>query len=127
MTSVTLQWKNHSSSMQNTARSIVEVLQSMAEKRGDIDASLWLQAAMKLRVLLQGEQEKLVDMERDVQILKAEYLSSGDSAVSAKIKTETSDTYVEMKKQEVFIKTALDLVLLAKKYATTETDIYKAH
>jgi len=111
----------------NTAKSIVAVLTEMAEKRGDIDASLWLQAAMKLRVLLQGEQEKLVDMERDVQIMKATYLSAGDSAVSAKIKTETSDTYVEMKKQEVFIKTALDLVLLAKKYATTETDIYKAH
>lgn len=113
--------------MQNTARSIVEVLQSMAEKRGDIDASLWLQAAMKLRVLLQGEQEKLVDMERDVQIMKADFLKAGDSAVSAKIKTETSDIYVEMKKQEVFIKTALDLVLLAKKYATTETDIFRAH
>ena len=113
--------------MQNTARSIVELLQTMAEKRGDIDAHLWLTCAMKLRVLLQGEQEKLVDMERDVQIMKADFLKAGDSAVSAKIKTETSDIYVEMKKQEVFIKTALDLVLLAKKYATTETDIYKAH
>lgn len=110
----------------NTAKSIVAVLSEMAEKKGDIDAHLWLQAAMKLRVLLQGEQEKLVDMERDVQILKADYLSTGDSAASAKIKTETSDTYVEMKKQEVFIKTALDLVLLAKKYATTESELYKA-
>ncbi len=112
--------------MQNTARSIVELLQTMAEKRGDIDAHLWLTCAMKLRVLLQGEQEKLVDMERDVQILKAEYLSSGDSAVSAKIRVETTDEYVIMKKQEVFIKTALDLVLLAKKYASVESDIYRA-
>lgn len=111
----------------NTAKSIVQVLTDMAEKRGDIDAHLWLQAAMKLRVLLQGEQEKLVDLERDVQILKADYLNAGDSAVSAKIKTETSDLFVTMKKQEVFIKTALDLVLLAKKYATTEQEIYKAH
>lgn len=112
--------------MTNTAKGIVEVLQGMAEKRGDIDAHFWLQAAMKLRVLLQGEQEKLVDMERDVQILKAEYLQAGDSAASAKIKTETSDLFVAMKKQEVFIKTALDLVLLAKKYATTESELYRA-
>jgi hypothetical protein len=111
----------------NTAKGIVEALQSMAEKRGDIDAHLWLQAAMKLRVLLQSEQEKLVDMEREVQIMKAEYLNKGESAASAKIKTETSEKYVEMKKQEVFIKTALDLVLLAKKYATTESEIYRAH
>jgi len=111
----------------NTARSIVNHLQSMAQRQGVIDANTWLQGAMKLRVLLQGEQEKLVDMERQVQELKAIYLSEGDSATSAKIKTETSDIYVEAKKQEVFIKTALDVILLAKKYATTEVDIYKAH
>lgn len=66
-------------------------------------------------------------MERDVQILKAGHLQKGETAVSAKIKVECSDVFVEAKKQEAFIKTALDLVLLAKKYATTETDIYRAH
>jgi len=111
----------------NTARSITSTLQEMAERQGVVDAHLWLTAALKLRVLLQTEQEKLVDMERQVQLLKAEHLEAGDSAASAKIKTETSDVYVGMKKQEVFIKTALDLVLLAKKYATTESEIYKAH
>ena len=111
----------------NTARSIVESLQKMAEQPGVIDANQWLTGAMKLRVLLQGEQEKLIDMERQVQELKSVYLSEGDSASAAKIKTETADIFVETKKQEVFIKTALDVVLLAKKYATTEVDIYKAH
>lgn len=110
----------------NTSRSIVTQLQEMAQKPGIIDANTWLTGAMKLRVLLQEEQEKLVDMERAVQMLKASYLAEGDSAASAKIKTETSDLFVEAKKQEVFIKTALDLVLLAKKYATTETEIYKS-
>lgn len=111
----------------NTSRSIVEQLQKMSQKPGVIDANAWLTGAMKLRVLLQNEQEDLVDMEREVQLLKADYLSKGDSAAAAKIKTETSDLYVKTKKQEVFIKTALDLVLLAKKYATTEVEIYKAH
>jgi len=111
----------------NTSRSIVTHLQEMAQQPGVIDANTWLTGAMKLRVLLQGEQEKLVDLEREVQLLKASYLERGDSAASAKIKTETSDLFVEAKKLEVFIKTALDLVLLAKKYATTETEIYKAH
>ena len=111
----------------NTAQSIVAHLQEMAQQPGMIDANTWLTGAMKLRVLLQGEQELLVDLERKVQELKASYLSEGDSATSAKIKTETSDLFVEAKKLEVFIKTALDVVLLAKKYATTEVDIYKAH
>lgn len=111
----------------NTAREILEKLRSMAERPGAIDAHVWLQGAMKLRVLLQTEQEKLVEMERKVQELKAVYLSEGDSATSAKIKTETSDIFVETRKQEIFIKTALDTVLLAKKFATTETEIYKAH
>lgn len=109
----------------NTARSIMDRLQSMAEQPGSVDPHTWLQGAMKLRVLIQTEQEILVDMERKVQELKATYLSEGDSASAAKIKTETSDLYVATKKQEVFIKTALDTILLAKKYATTESDIYK--
>ena len=111
----------------NTAQSIFEQLQTMAEQPGVIDANTWLQGAMKLRVLLQGEQEKLVDMERKVQELKAIYLDEGKSATASKILTETSDVFVEARKQEIFIKTALDVVLLAKKYATTEVDIYKAH
>lgn len=111
----------------NTPQSIVAQLQKMAEQPGMIDANAWLTGAMKLRVLLQTEQERLVDLERKVQELKAIYLSEGDSATSAKIKTEASDLYVETRKLEVFIKTALDIVLLAKKYATTEVDIYKAH
>lgn len=110
----------------NTAREIMEKLRTMAEQPGAIDAHLWLSGAMKLRVLLQTEQERLVDLERQVQDLKATYLSEGDTAAAAKIKTETSDLYVETKKQEVFIKTALDTILLAKKFATTETDIYRA-
>lgn len=110
----------------NTSRSIVLHLQEMAQQPGVVDAHVWLTGALKLRVLLQEEQEKLVDMEREVQLLKASYLAAGDSAAAAKIKTETSDLFVETKKLEVFIKTALDLVLLAKKYATTETEIYKA-
>ena len=111
----------------NTSQSIVEQLQEMAQQPGMIDANTWLTGAMKLRVLIQNEQEKLVDLEREVQRIKAGYLSDGDSATAAKIKTETSDLFVETKKLEVFIKTALDIVLLAKKYATTEVDIYKAH
>ena len=99
----------------------------MASKKGDIDAHAWLQAAMKLRVLLQNEQERLVDLERDIQILKAEFLDKGDSATAAKIKVETTDLFVEARKLDVMIKTALDLVLLAKKYSTVEVDIYKAH
>ena len=111
----------------NTARSIVEQLQKLSEQPGVIDANTWLTGAMKLRLLLQDEQDKLVDLEREVQAMKSELLEAGDSATSAKIKVESSDLFVEAKKQEVFIKTALDVVLLAKKYATTEVDIYKAH
>lgn len=108
----------------NTARSIMEKLNDMAEQPGIVDANTWLNGAMKLRVLLQNEQEKLVDMEREVQELKASYLLNGDPANAAKIKTETSDLYAATKKQEVFIKTALDTILLAKKYATVETELH---
>ena len=109
----------------NTAVTILESLQKMAQEPGGVDAHTWLTGAMKLRSLLQPEQEKLVDMEREVQNLKAIYLSEGDSASAAKIKTETSDIFVEMKKQEVMIKTGLDIILLAKKFATTESDLYR--
>lgn len=111
----------------NTARSIVAQLQKMSEQEGIIDANTWLTGAMKLRLLLQSEQDLLVEMERGLQVIKSSYMEQGESASAAKISTECHDEYVEAKKQEVFIKTALDVVLLAKKYASTEVDIYKAH
>lgn len=130
---VELRWRSDKQSSQrihrsnmNTPQSIVAHLQEMAEQPGEIDAETWLRGTMKLRVLIQTEQEKLIDMERKVQELKATYLSEGDSATAAKIKTETSDIFVEAKKLEAFIKTCLDMTLLAKKYATVTTDIYKA-
>jgi hypothetical protein len=101
-------------------------LQEMAEAAGGTDPHIWLTGALKLRVLLQKDQEELVDMERKVQELKASYLLKEESAASAKIKTETSDIWVETKKKEVFIKTALDTILLSKKFAQTEIDIYRA-
>lgn len=104
----------------------MDKLRSMAEEPGAIDPHTWLTGAMKLRVLLQSEQEQLVDMERKVQELKATYLAEGDTSSAAKIKTETSDLFVDTKKQEVFVKTALDTILLAKKFSTVETEIYKA-
>ena len=110
----------------NTSISIMDALQKMAETPGGTDPHTWLSGSLKLRKLLQTDQEDLIDLERRVQELKATYLSEGDTSSAAKIKTETSDLWVETKKKEVFIKTALDIILLAKKFATTEMDIYKA-
>jgi hypothetical protein len=104
----------------------MKALQQMAETPGGTSPHIWLEGSLKLRVLLQKDQEELVDLERRVQELKATYLSEGDTSSAAKIKTETSDLFVETKKKEVFIKTALDIILLAKKFATTEMDIYKS-
>jgi len=111
----------------NTAQSIFDQLYKMSEKQGAIDANFWMQGSMKLTVLLQTEQEKLVELRRQVQLLKAKHLGNGESAVSAKILTETSDLFVEAEKLEVFIKTALELSRQAKKFATMEQELYKAY
>ena len=110
----------------NTSQSIMLSLQKMAETPGGTDPHVWLQGALKLRVLLQADQEELVDLERKVQDLKATYLHEGKSATDAKTFTEVSDLFVETRKKEVFIKTCLDTILLAKKFAQTEMDIYRS-
>lgn len=110
----------------NTSQTIMASLQKMAEEPGGTDPHVWLRGALKLRVLLQKDQEELVDMERAVQLIKVEWLNEGLSATDAKTKTETDDLFVETKKKEVFIKTALDTILLAKKFSQTEIDIYRS-
>lgn len=110
----------------NSAKELLAKLQTLSEREGVIDAALWLQISMKLRVLLQGEKDELIEMNRKVQELKSTYLAEGKSATDAKTLTETSDLFVETQKLENFIKTALDVILLAKKFATMETDIYKS-
>ena len=110
----------------NTSQSIMESLQTMAEQPGGTDPHVWLQGALKLRVLLQKDQDELVDMEREVAKIKRDYLDLGKSATDAKTLAEITDQFIAAKKKEVFIKTALDTILLAKKFATTEMDIYKS-
>ena len=111
----------------NTAQSLMTVLQQFSEKKGEIDAEMWLQAAMKLRVLLQTEQEKLIECERQLQVMKLNHINDGKNATVAKTMVEATDQYADAKKLEAFIKTSLDTILLAKKYASVDIDIYKAH
>jgi len=110
----------------NTSQSIMLSLQKMAETPGGTDPHVWLRGALKLRVLLQKDQEELVELERELQETKRNHLLDGDTAINAKIKIEASMEFAHAKKKEVFIKTCLDTILLAKKFAQTEMDIYRS-
>lgn len=110
---------------ESTVRSIIEKLAEWAAEKRTIGPQVWMDAASKLNVLLQGEQEELVDRKLAVAKLRAAYIADGDTAAAAKAKVEAMDEWATLKKQESLIDRALEAILLAKKNASLASDLMR--
>lgn len=93
---------------------ILEWLQDQVEQKLPIAPHLWLDASMKLLALLGGEHDKLFALQRAVAQEKLAAIEAGDSVAKAKVKVETTDTFVKMKQQEAKIGRIEEMIRLAK-------------
>lgn len=110
---------------ENTVRSVIDKLAEWAAEGKTIGPELWMNAASKLNVLLQGEQEQLIDRKLVVGKLRASYMEAGDTAAKAKAKIEAMDEWAELQKQAALIDRALETILLAKKNATLASEMMR--
>ena len=112
---------------ESTVRSIIDKLAEWAAEKRTIGPQVWMDAASKLNVLLQGEQEQLIDRKLSIAKLRAAYMADGDTAAAAKAKVEAMDEWAEMQKQSALIERALEAILLAKKNATLSSEMMRHH
>lgn len=97
-----------------TTDTILEWLQGQVENKTPIGPHVWLDAAMKLTVLLGDEHDVLFRLQQEVAKVKLEAIESGDSVAKAKAKVEATDIFYQAKKQQAKIERVEEMVRLSK-------------
>lgn len=110
---------------ESTVRSIIDKLAEWAAEKRTIGPNTWMDAASKLNVLLQGEQEKLVDIKLSIAKVRSRLMEDGATAAKAKAQVEAMDEWAEMQKLAALIERALEAILLAKKNATLASEMMR--
>jgi len=109
----------------NTAISVMEGLEKLAEERGVIDWNSWLQGAAKLSALLQNEEEQLAEMEHTLIKMKAAHIEEGKSAAAAKLLVEADDLFLAVMKKRAFVKRCDETIKICKRFASISGDVGK--
>ena len=106
-----------------TIDKIVEWLTKQVEDKMPIDTHEWLEAAQKMNVLLQGEQEKLFSLEQEVALLRKGLIEADKTVAYSKVMVEATDEYKAMKTQKAKIERCLEMIRIAKLQARISKDI----
>ena len=99
-----------------TARTIVNALSKAFSDKRSVSKETLLDGAMKLSVLALDEIEKLVKMKQGLAQLKVDMMGGQEkrNISEIEIRVEAVDEYLEMKKQEAFVKQIDEIVKVAK-------------
>src|SRR3990167_1201905 len=110
-----------------STEAILEHLHSIVENNEILPPTRWVDASMRLAVLLGDESDKLFDLEQLVAQKRVNFIEAGDSVSKAKVKVEASDEYKLARKQKAKIEQIVELIRVAKLRARiTETE-YKSY
>ena len=110
-----------------TIDTITNWLLMQVQTKQPIHASTWLDAAQKIVVLLQTEQEKLFDLEQDIAVRGNVLLEAGESVAKAKSKVEELEVYKNARKQKAKIDRAIELIRVSKLQSRMASDVMSAH
>lgn len=110
-----------------TTDTIIGWLQEQVEKRVPVPPNEWLDAALKLTVLVGGEHEKLFTLQQEVSKLKSECLTKGDTVAKAKVIVEASDVFKSMLTQKAKIDKIQEIVRISKIQARMSNDEIKSY
>lgn len=108
-----------------TCDKIIGWFTSQIEQKHPIDPSLWMEGSLKLNVLVQGEQEKLYDLEQEVARLRNLLLDSDETFSSAKSKIEATDEHKEARKQKAKVERVISFISIAKAHSRMSADLLR--
>lgn len=109
-----------------TVDTILDYLKESVEQKRALDSHTWVDAALKLNVLVGDEHDKLFELQQVVSKKKVELLESDSKRnVSAvKVLIEASDDYKYMKKQDARINQIEEFIRIAKLQARLKDNEY---
>lgn len=105
-----------------TVDTIIGSMKDWVEQRKTIPPSLWLDAAEKINVLQQDEEDKKIEYEVNYNILIKSLMEGGATHAGAQVAARTTDEYKRYRKQEARCKIISEFVRIAKKRATVDSE-----
>ena len=102
-----------------TTDSIIKYLQEKVEKKEPLHASVWLDSAQKLNILIGDEHDKLFDLQQKVALLKIQYYENAlegqkPNVSRAKMYVEATDQYKQMQAVKAKILAIEEFIRIAK-------------
>lgn len=112
-----------------TADTIISYLQNAVEQKLPIAPTTFLDAAVKLNLLLGEEQEKLFKLQQVVAQLKIEFLDEDDkrNVSKAKMMVEASEEYRQARSQQGKIERIIEFIRLCKVQSRISADEMKGY
>lgn len=106
-----------------TLESVLRDIMEMVENRIPVSPQMWLQSAQFLNLFLEDETNKLYELQHKVNNFKLDILPKSKSVAEAKLRTEATEDYRDMKKQEAKIAQIIEYIRVSKAQArlTDET------
>lgn len=101
---------------------ILNTIQEWVENKQPIDAQTWMDAALKLNILVADNQKTYWDLHQKVSQKKLFYIENGSKIGTANAKVEASDDYKAMKMEESKIERVAEFVRLSKIQARMSND-----
>lgn len=107
---------------------IMEWINKQIQDKQPIDVNTWLYVAERLNVLLQGEQEKLFEIEQEVALAKKLLLEDPSmSSTKAKVMVEATDIYKQSRIQKAKIERALETIRISKLHGRLSSDLMRSN
>ncbi len=99
-----------------TSDTIIDYLKNSVEQKLTIPPTAWLDAAVKLNLLLADEQESLFKLQQTVAQLKINFLNDDEkrNVSKAKMMVEASEEFRLARNQEAKIERIIEFIRLAK-------------
>ncbi len=114
--------------MENTIDSILENFEAMAERKGSLDANVWLTGCAKIVALIGAEQDRFYELEHQVASKKNNLMVIPEMTSSkAKIVAEAMPEFLESKKLKAKIDRCFEMVRIGKIMARMSQEEYKSN
>lgn len=105
-----------------TSDTILDFLKEKVATKSPLNPEMWLDAAAKLNLLLGDEMDTLADLKQKVANIKLEFLERSEkrNVSEARLRTEATEEYRLMKKQEAKCDRIEEFIRIAKLMARKE-------
>ena len=106
---------------------ILDWIEKQVQERQVIDGHMYMEIAFKINALLQGEQEKLFILEKEVAEMTKMLLEDPSMPANrAKLTIQATKEYLGVRVQQSKINRALEIIRLCKLNARLSQEVFKA-